>query len=84
MSLCKYANIFGEPKKGLHRFRFMNISIIDVLTTFIVAFIIYIICRKYFNFDVSYFIVLIILFLIGILSHRLFCVRTTVDKLLFR
>ena len=35
----------------------------------------------YFNYNK--YKVIAILFLIGIISHRIFCVRTTVDKLLF-
>jgi len=84
MSLCKYANILGKPKEGAHRFRFMDIAIVDVLLTFTVAFIIYIIGSKIFNSNISYLTYLIALFILGIFLHRLFCVRTTIDKLLFK
>jgi hypothetical protein len=75
--LCKYQNILGKPNTGLHKYRIFNIAIVDVLLTIIVAFII-----SYF-LSFNFFITLFILFLLGILLHRIFCVKTTVDKLLF-
>ena len=77
MSLCKYKDIFGKPGKGVHSYRFMNIAVVDVAATLLVAFLIaYFTKRPFLN-------VSIILFILGIISHRLFCVTTTVDKLLF-
>ena len=32
---CKYKDALGKPKEGLHSYRVFNISIIDVLLTFI-------------------------------------------------
>jgi len=77
MTLCKYANIFGEPNTGSHKYRIFNIAIVDVGATVIVGYII----SKTFNYDLKK--VLVILFLLGIIAHRMFCVRTTIDKLLF-
>lgn len=77
MDLCKYKNILGVPGKGVHSYRIFNIAIVDVLLTLLVAYIISYIFKK------SFFWVSIILFISGIILHRLFCVRTTVDKLLF-
>ena len=76
-SLCKYKDILGEPGKGVHSYRIMNIAIVDVLLTILVAFLI-----SYF-FKFNFWYTLIIFFLLGIVLHRLFCVRTTIDKLLF-
>ena len=76
---CKYSEIFGKVGEGIHSYRFFNIAIIDVLFVFIFAFII----KKYIFKNYNYYIILISLFILGIISHRLFCVRTTVDKLLF-
>lgn len=77
MDLCKYKDIFGAPNTGLHSFRIFNIAIIDVLFTFIAAYFI-----SYFT-NFPFLIVLIFLFLLGVFLHRIFCVKTTVDKLLF-
>jgi hypothetical protein len=73
----KYRDIFGNPMEGLHRFRFLNLAIVDVLLTILGSYLI----SKYFKY--SFIITLIIIFLLGIILHRLFCVRTTIDKLLF-
>lgn len=76
--LCEYKNLFGKVGEGVHSYRIFNIAIVDVLLTIIAAFIIHLIIPKY-----KFIYILAILFIIGILLHRLFCVRTTVDKLLF-
>jgi hypothetical protein len=77
MNLCKYKNILGVPGKGVHSYRFMGVAIIDVIMTIIAAIIISFFTKK------SFIKILIILFILGIILHRLFCVRTTIDKLLF-
>jgi uncharacterized membrane protein YdfJ with MMPL/SSD domain len=77
MDLCKYKNALGEPHKGIHSYRLFGVAIADVLMTIIGAFLI-----SYF-FKFSFIKTLLILFLTGIVLHRLFCVRTTLDKLLF-
>jgi hypothetical protein len=74
--LCKYKDYLGIPGEKIHT-HFLGIAMMDVLFTIIGAkFISY--C-----FDVNFIVVLIALFLTGIVLHRIFCVRTTVDKLLF-
>ncbi len=74
MSLCVYKNMLGKPNEGVHSYRVFNIAILDVVMTIIAAFII-----SYINHD-SVARILVILFLLGIFMHRIFCVRTTVDK----
>jgi len=76
-NLCKYKNALGIPGQGIHSFRIGGIAIADVLLTIIGALIISWITK--FNFINT----LIILFLLGIILHRAFCVRTIIDKLLF-
>ena len=75
MSLCKYRSIFGEPGTGAHSFRIFNIAVVDVVVTVLAAVLI---SRRHF------WKVLIALFVAGIVAHRLFCVRTTVDRMLFK
>jgi hypothetical protein len=77
MSFCEYKNILGIPNTGIHSYRFLGVAIADVIMTIVVAFFI-----SYF-FNVSFLITCIVLFALGIVLHRLFCVRSTVDKLLF-
>lgn len=75
--LCKYKNIFGEPRKGAHSYRLFDIAIVDVVSTILLAAVI----SKIWKLD--FIKVLIIVFLLGIILHRLFCVDTTIDRLLF-
>ena len=69
--------MFGAPNTGAHSYRIFDLAVVDILVTMIVAYII-----SYFSkYPFSY--TLAILFVLGIIIHRLFCVRTTVDKFLF-
>jgi hypothetical protein len=77
MDLCKYQNSLGIPNQGVHSYRLFGVAIVDVIFTIIGAMII-----SYFS-NRSFIYTLIFLFLLGIILHRLFCVRTTIDKLLF-
>lgn len=77
MDLCKYKNILGLPGQGPHSYRIFNIAIVDVLLTLILAYILSYI------FKISFVKTSITLFILGIVLHRIFCVRTTIDKLLF-
>ena len=76
MNLCKYSNIFGEPNQGIHRYRFFNLAIIDIIATLFTGFIISKITH------IQMYKVNIILFIIGIIMHKIFCVKTTINKLL--
>ena len=76
---CKYKDSLGKPKKGLHSYRVFDISVIDVLFTFILAkFIQYNLLEEW-----DFLLILICCFSSGIILHRVFCVKTTIDKLLF-
>ena len=77
MDLCKYKNALGVPGKGIHSYRVFGIAIADVIMTIIGAYILSYI------FKWSFIYTLIGLFISGILLHRLFCVPTTIDKMLF-
>ena len=77
--LCKYKDIFGKVGQGIHSYRIFNIAVADVLLTIIGAFIIYLFLPRY-----NFIYILLFLFILGIILHRIFCVRTTIDKLLFK
>ncbi len=76
---CKYKDVLGIPKTGLHSYRVFNIAVMDVLFTFIFAKFIQVYIMK----ETDYLLILLFSFILGIILHRIFCVRTTVDKLLF-
>lgn len=75
--LCPYRNIFGRVGEGAHSYRIFDIAIVDVLFTVLGAYLLHRL------FSVSFGMMVVSLFLIGIITHRLFCVRTTVDRVLF-
>jgi hypothetical protein len=77
MNLCRYQNVFGAPKEGVHSYRFLNLAVVDVGGTVFIAFLI-----SYF-FKLPFLQTCAVCFVLGIVLHRLFCVRTTVDRLLF-
>jgi len=83
MNLCKYKNSLGEPGTGAHSIRIFNIAIVDVILTILGGILIQTILLQWFHIYIELTIVLVSLFILGILLHRLFCVRTTIDKLLF-
>jgi hypothetical protein len=77
MNLCKYKNALGVPNEGAHSYRFLGVAIVDVIMTIILAgFISYFVKLSFVYTSIS-------LFILGIILHRLFCVRSTIDKLLF-
>jgi uncharacterized membrane protein len=77
MNLCKYKDIIGKPGSGLRKYRIFDIAIIDTVVTIIGAYLI----ALYFKLPILYTIISI--FILGIISHRIFCVRTGLDKKLF-
>mgnify|MGYP003983455813 CR=1 FL=1 len=48
MTLCKYSKLFGATGKGLHSYRIFNIAIIDVVMTFIGAYLLQLFIEQYF------------------------------------
>jgi len=75
MSLCKYKNILGAPGTGVHSYRLFGVAIVDVIMTFILAWVLNLFIKT------NYFVVLIFCFCLGIILHKLFCVETTIGKI---
>jgi len=75
--LCQYKDIFGEVGKGIHSYRVFGIAYMDAIFTIIGALFLYWIMKW------NYIYTIIGAFILGIILHHLFCVRTTVDKYLF-
>jgi len=70
--------MFGEPNTGLRKtYRIFGISLIDAIPTVLAAWLI-----SYYT-NQSIWLTLLILFVVMLFMHRLFCVRTTTDKLFF-
>ena len=77
MYLCKYKHIFGKEREGIHKYRIFDIAIVDVIGTILLGVVIA------YYFKLNYYITILLLFIIAIILHRLFCVNTTINKLLF-
>lgn len=76
MNLCKYRHIFGEEGKGVHTHIF-GVAMFDLVGTIIIGWIL----AKLLHVHILY--TLIPLFIIAIIMHRLFCVNTTFNKIIF-
>jgi len=76
---CKYKDILGKPKTGLHSYRVFDIAVVDFLLTILLAKFI----EFYMMKGTPFWKILIVTFILGIIIHRIFCVKTTIDKLLF-
>ena len=75
--LCKYKLIFGEVGKGIHSYRIFNFAIVDFIQTILLGLFISWITKTSIYYTIPG------AFILGIIAHRAFCVRTTVDKILF-
>ena len=77
VNLCPYRYIFGISGKGIHSYRLYDVAILDVGVTLICAVLIA------YMFSFPYLWTILVVFILGIFFHRMFYVRTTVDKILF-
>ena len=66
----------GTPGQGFHT-HFLGVAILDVIGTILIAELL----SYVFNWNI--YLTMIAVFLTGIVLHRIFCVRTTLDKILF-
>lgn len=77
LSLCQYKNLFGKPREGVRKYRIFDIAVFDTLFVVLIGWFLAWITK------IHIIIVLLGLFILGIIVHRVFCVRTGIDKLLF-
>ena len=67
----------------LRSYRLFHIAIFDVLATISGALLMWKCLTYYTRFKLSFLFVICCVFGIGIVSHRVFGIRTTVDRFLF-
>jgi hypothetical protein len=67
----------GVPNVGIHSYRIFNIAYMDVIVVLLGAILIA------WAMKWSYIKTIIGVFIFGVIVHRMFCVRSTVDKFLF-
>ncbi len=74
--LCQYRDSLGVPNKGPHR-HILGIAAFDLVSTILIGYIIWFYTR------INPWVLAIAIAIITIAVHRLFCVNTTVNKLIF-
>lgn len=77
MSLCKFANIFGEPGTGVHKTRVLGVAAVDLGLTVVLAVIFAWLLKM------NVIFVFIVLMLLSLIVHRIFCVKTTLTVKVF-
>lgn len=76
-SLCSYKHIFGPERQGFHAIRFFDIAIGDLLLTILASY------GLAHLFRIHIFSALLVMLALGVVVHRLFCVNTKINTLLF-
>lgn len=81
MNFCQYKDIFGKPNTGIHSYRILGFALFDILLTIIASIFI----SAFWELNFFEFLGLtIFLFLLGIIVHQLFCVKTKLNNILFK
>jgi len=75
--LCQYKDLFGKPRDGLRKYRIFDIAILDTAVVIIIGLIFSWVTK------VNIWLTLAVLFLSGIIVHRLFCVETGLGMKIF-
>jgi hypothetical protein len=76
IDLCKYQNALGKSGSDAYT-RIFTLRVMDVFTLVIGSYLIA------YLLDISFWKTILVIFVSGIVAHRMFCVRTAVDKMLF-
>jgi hypothetical protein len=79
-ALCKHRDIFGAPRTGVHALRIplLDIAVVDIVCTVAAGWALARAAR------IQLWLSMCLVFGAGIVLHRAFCVRTTIDKALFQ
>lgn len=82
VGFCQYKDVLGRPRDGFHKARLFGFARNDLLGTLAIAAIIALIFYRR-TFWYSFLITFVILMLVAIFLHRLFCTNTTLTKKIF-
>ena len=77
-SKCPFANIFGKPNEGIHKYRIFGVAAVDLALTVAAAY--FYAARKNKSFGKT----LVTLIALGIFLHRIFGVNTALNEKIFR
>ncbi len=80
--LCKYSKIFGEPNTGVHAHRIYGFASIDIAMTLCAAYIISSLTHSPTDIR-AFFMITMILVILAIILHKLFCVNTKLNSIIF-
>jgi hypothetical protein len=86
LNLCKYKDIFGKPNEEIHSYRLFDFAIVDVGLTLLFGYFIY---KKYGHSmwgrasNYNLYTIWLILFIFAIVIHKIFCVKTKLNNLIF-
>lgn len=72
MRLCQWHHVFGRERQGVHAYRVLDVAVVDVLLTAVVA--LFVSRRRFMQ-------VFLGLVLLSVPVHWLFCVDTTLTRL---
>lgn len=70
--------MFGEPRRGAHAWRICGVAAVDTLAALALA-----LALHWLFPSVPTWTAILGVFLLGVCAHRLFCVRTAIDRALF-
>ena len=76
MSSCPYKDMFGVPGQGVHSYRFLDTAIVDYVLTIALAAVV----TKFTG--MPFVLSTILMFVLGIVLHAVFCVSTNTTKYL--
>lgn len=76
-AFCQWRHIFGREREGFHAARIAGLAANDLIGTIFLAYFI-----SYVT-SLSFLLIFAILMLSALLLHRLFCVDTTLTRLVF-
>lgn len=81
--LCRYRHALGRPGEGVHSYRLFGVAVVDVALTILAAALFARFALGWALLSWRTAALTSTLFISGVAAHRLFCVRTRVDRLLF-
>jgi hypothetical protein len=76
-ALCKYRDANGRSNEGIHRFRFLGVSSVDMGVTILGVLLAAYLLR------VNFFMLFVVTMIVAICVHRSFCVNTAINKMIF-
>lgn len=79
---CQYSGAFGPVARGGHT-HVLGVAMLDVVLTLLGAYLLRYLTHRFTKYRVPYPVFAIGLFVLSIFLHRMFCVCTVVNGLLF-